>query len=98
MTDTPDVASTANTGELVIITGPEWQGRAIEISGRDSAARRQVRVLRRRGAGAPLFSAVFPRLPAGLYTLWRDAAESAGTVVVAAAMVTELEWWSPPPA
>ncbi|HEU5109279.1 MAG TPA: phospholipase [Micromonosporaceae bacterium] len=98
MTDTPQDADTANTGALVIITGPEWKGRAIEISRRDSTARRQVPVLQRRGPGTPLFSAVFPELPAGPYVIWRDTAESAGTVMVAAATVTELEWWSPPPA
>ena len=86
-----------NTGALVIITGPEWQGRPIEISRRDSSARRQVPVQRRRGPDMPSFSAVFPGLPAGPYVIWRDTTESAGTVVVAAATVTELEWWSPPP-
>jgi hypothetical protein len=86
-----------NTGALVIITGPEWQGRAIEISRRDSSARRHVPVLRRRGPDAPRFSAEFTALPAGAYVIWRDRTESAGTVVVAAATVTELEWWSPPP-
>jgi len=81
---------------LVIITGPEWQGHEIMISGRDPAARRGVPVRRRRGEDGLRYTAVFPALPAGAYTIWRDR-ESAGTVVVAAASVTELEWWAPPP-
>jgi hypothetical protein len=86
-----------NVGELVIITGPEWQGRRIEISRRDSATRTRVPVRQREGAAGSRYTAVFPALPAGPYVLWRDPTEPAGTVVVAAATVTELEWWSPPP-
>jgi hypothetical protein len=84
-------------GSLVIITGPEWHGREFGVSGPDSATCRRVPVLPRRSADESRYAAVFPALPAGPYVLWRDRTERLGTVVVAPATVTELEWWSPPP-
>jgi len=86
-------------GALVIATGPEWHGREIEISARDSdpTVRTHVAVRARQVGDGVRYTAVFPTLPAGAYVLWRDATEPAGAVVVAAATVTEVDWGPPPP-
>lgn len=85
-------------GALVVITGPEWRGREIEISPRDRepAVRTHVAVRERQMSDGVRYAAVFPALPAGPYVLWRGPGEPAGTVLVAPATVTELEWWARP--
>jgi len=87
------------TGSLVIATGPEWHGREIQISARnaDPAVRARVAVRASQVRDGVHYTAVFPALPAGAYVLWRDTTEPAVAVVVAAATVTEVDWWSPPP-
>lgn len=87
-----------NTGALVIVTGPEWHGREIEISPKDqdTQTRTHVAVRERHISSGVRYSAVFPALPAGPYTIWRTRTEPAGTVVVAGATVTEIEWWQLP--
>jgi hypothetical protein len=87
-----------NTGALVIVTGPEWHGREIEISPKDQVAqtRTHVAVRARHVSSGVRYSAVFPALPAGPYIIWRTPTEPAGTVVVAGATVTEIEWWQLP--
>lgn len=87
-----------NTGALVIVTGPEWQGREIEVSpkGQDPPVRTHVAVRPRHVEGGVRYTAVFPALPAGAYIIWRNETEPAGTVVVAGATVTEIEWWQGP--
>jgi hypothetical protein len=90
-----------NTGALVIVTGPEWHGKEIEISPRDAderdqSARTHVAVRERHVADGTRYTAVFPALPAGAYVIWRSPTEQAGTVVVAGATVTEIEWWPSP--
>jgi hypothetical protein len=86
------------TGALVIATGPEWHGREIEISRKDQEppVRTRVAVRERRVSGGVRYTAVFPALSAGAYLIWRTATEAAGAVVVAAATVTEVDWWPPP--
>lgn len=87
-----------NTGALVIVTGPEWHGREIEISPKDQdpSVRTHVAVRARHVASGVRYTAVFPALPAGAYVIWRTPTEMAGTVVVAGATVTEIEWWQLP--
>ncbi|GFJ88575.1 phospholipase [Phytohabitans rumicis] len=87
-----------NTGALVIVTGPEWHGHEIEISpkGQDPSVRQHVAVRDRHVADGVRYTAVFPALPAGAYVIWRNETEEAGTVVVAGATVTEIEWWPRP--
>ncbi|BCB88074.1 phospholipase [Phytohabitans suffuscus] len=87
-----------NTGALIIVTGPEWHGREIEISPKDQdpPLRTHVAVRARHVSSGTRYSAVFPALPAGPYVIWRTPTEPAGTVVVAGAAVTEIEWWQQP--
>ncbi|MFC0529549.1 phospholipase [Phytohabitans kaempferiae] len=87
-----------NTGALVVVTGPEWSGREIEISTKDQdpLARTRAAVRARHTGAGTRYTAVFPTLPAGPYVIWRTATEPAGTVVVAGASVTEIEWWQLP--
>jgi hypothetical protein len=88
----------ADTGALIISTGPEWHGREIEISPKDKepAVRTHVAVRARHVRGGVRYTAVFPTLPAGPYVLWRNQSEAAGAVVVAGATVTEVDWWAAP--
>lgn len=86
-----------NTGALVIVTGPEWHGREIEVTPKDQPGKRtHVAVRERHVSSGVRYSAVFPALPAGPYVIWRTPTEAAGTVVVAGAAVTEIEWWQTP--
>jgi len=87
-----------NTGALIIVTGPEWDGREIEISPKDQdpTVRTHVAVRARHVSSGVRYSAVFPTLPAGPYVIWRTPTEPAGTVVVPGAAVTEIEWWQQP--
>ena len=42
--------------------------------------------------GRTLYGAVYPALPAGEYTVWRDATTPAGTVTIRGAHITEFTW------
>lgn len=85
-------------GALIIITGPEWHGKEIEISAQDQdqPVRTHVAVRERPLPNGVQYCAVFPSLPAGPYVIWRTPTEPGGTVVVAPATVTELELWARP--
>lgn len=85
-------------GALIITTGPEWHGREIEISrkGDEPEVRTHVAVRARHVAGGVRYTAVYPSLASGAYVIWRNETEPAGTVVVAGATVTEIEWWQQP--
>ncbi|MCW6005141.1 phospholipase [Micromonospora sp. CPCC 205371] len=88
----------ADVGALIITTGPEWHGHEIEISRKGDVpeVRTHVAVRARKVSGGVRYTAVFPSLPAGAYVIWRNETEPAGTVVVAGATVTEIEWWPQP--
>lgn len=78
-------------GALVIHTGPELGEREIEISpGTDRDAPRSHNVVHaRRGPGTIAYTAVFPSVPAGDYTVWRDAHAPHATVTIHGGQVTE---------
>ncbi len=79
-------------GALVLYAPPELCGTEIEIS-REGAPRTHSLIRERRIAGgAPVYAAVYPGLPKGEYTIWRDADSPAGTVVVEGGRVTDFEW------
>src|SRR5439155_22906879 len=81
----------ASTGCLVPLPGPAELGREIEI-GTAGSPRTHVAVRARHVNGRTLYGAVYPALPAGEYTVWRDATTPAGTVTIRGAHITEFTW------
>nr|MDT0659229.1 phospholipase [Micromonospora sp. DSM 115978] len=83
-----------DTGALIIYTGQEWHGREIEISlvGSAGGPRTHSAVRERRVRDGVFFSAVYPELPAGTYTVWRDGLAVAGEVTVPGGGVVEFAW------
>ena len=45
--------------------------------------------------GGTRYAAVYPSLPAGLYTVWRDERSPAATVTVAGGQVSSCDWPNP---
>lgn len=83
----------ADTGGLVIYTGPELRGREIEISpcGED-ALRVHTDVAERRVNGRTLYAAVYLPMPAGEYTIWGPDPDAPTVVTITAETVTEVDW------
>ncbi len=84
-------------GALVLRTGPDANGREIEISpaGCPSGHRTHSQVRAREVPSGTQYAAVYPGLPAGDYTVWLDARTPASEVTVAEAAVTTA-WWPEP--
>ena len=80
-------------GALVIHTGPELDHAEIELSpvGFDHQ-RFHNQVHPRRLPDGVRHNAVFPRVHAGDYTVWRDHSTIHGTVHIAGGHVTEYTW------
>jgi hypothetical protein len=81
-------------GALVIHTAKEQCELEIEISpgGSATAPRSHNQVHARHNRHGTTYSAVFPSVPQGEYTVWRGAAERQGSVVVRSGQVTEFHW------
>jgi hypothetical protein len=81
-------------GALVIHTGPELDEAEIEISpGRDATVRRSHnQVHARRSGQGTTYSAVFPSVPAGEYTVWHHDGTPQGWVAIRGGQVTEHHW------
>lgn len=84
-------------GALVLYTGAEDDDAEIEISpGTDpGAARSHNQVHPRRTRAGVIYSAVYPALVEGEYTIWRDQHTREGTVTVRGAQVTEYHLSAP---
>jgi len=84
----------ADTGALILHAPAELNGVEIEISpdGVRNAARTHSRVRERRVGSAVGHAAVYPAVPAGSYTIWRDAASPAATVTITGGSVTSSRW------
>jgi hypothetical protein len=81
-----------NIGALVLYAPAELRGTEIDIS-REGAPRTHSLVRERRiGTEPPIYAAVYPGLPAGEYTIWREANTPAGTVTVEGGQVASFEW------
>ncbi|HWM03319.1 MAG TPA: hypothetical protein VNP92_13385 [Actinophytocola sp.] len=80
-------------GALVIHTGPELREREIEISpATDLRAKRSHNVVHaRRGGDRVAYTAVFPAVPAGDYTVWHHDGSVHATITVRGGEVTQLE-------
>ena len=85
----------ADIGALVIHTLAGLCGTEIEIS-RAGAARTHSLVRERRLPGAaPIYAAVYPGLPAGEYTIWRDPVTPAATIAIKGGQVADYTWSGP---
>jgi hypothetical protein len=78
-------------GALVLYTGAEDDAAEIDISpGSDPAApRSHNQVHPRRAPAGTIYSAVYPALTAGTYTIWRDAHTPEATIAIRGGQVTE---------
>ncbi|WP_406077329.1 phospholipase [Micromonospora sp. NBC_00858] len=79
------------TGALIVYTGQDLLGREIEIS-RDGAQRTHSAVRERRVRDGSFHTAVYPDLPAAIYTVWWDDDVRVGTVSVHGGGIAEFVW------
>lgn len=89
----------AGIGALILYTPPGLDGEEIEISRDDEpgtpgpkAARTHSRVRPRPVPGATKYAAVYPGLPAGHYTIWRDEHTPATAATVTGGQVSSCYW------
>lgn len=81
-----------DVGALIVYTNPALRGREIDVSPKENAARRtHVEALERRWNGRAVVAAVFPALPAGEYSLWRDVLTDDAVTIIGGA-VAEVDW------
>jgi hypothetical protein len=80
-----------DVGALVIHTGPEWAETEIELSPVAATNRSHNVVHARHNRHGVQHSAVFPQVPAGTYTVWRDAVTPHGIVTVTGGQVAEYQ-------
>ena len=83
-------------GALIIITPARMAGAEIDVSPVHEPAGRTHAVVRERRLGpASCHAAVYPALPAGEYTIWRDPGHAAGTVRIDGGAATSYRWAEP---
>jgi hypothetical protein len=83
----------ADTGALILHTPASMDGDEIEISRTGAAAVRTHSQVRERRTGSSVrYAAVYPDLPAGDYTIWRDPATPATAVTIAGGGITSVHW------
>jgi len=84
----------AGIGALILYTPPGLDGEEIEISRDDEpgAKRTHSRVRPRPLPGATKYAAVYPGLPAGHYTIWRDEHTPATAATVTGGQVSSCYW------
>ncbi len=81
-------------GVLVLHAPAELHGQEIEISKSSPADfhRTHSLVRERRTASGVGFAAVYPGVPAGEYTIWRDPDTPAGMVTITGGQVSRFDW------
>jgi hypothetical protein len=81
-------------GALILAVPAELNGAEIEISqhGSPDAVRTHSQVRERPSATGTVYAAVYPGLPEGQYTIWRDADTVAGTIEVTGGQVATFDW------
>jgi hypothetical protein len=84
----------AGIGALILYTPPGLDGEEIEISrdGEPGAKRTHSRVRPRPVPGATTYAAVYPGLPEGRYTIWRDEQTPATAATVTGGQVSSCYW------
>ena len=82
------------TGALILYTPAGLNGAEIEISpaGAPDGARTHSRVRERRTGGGVRYAAVYPGVPEGRYTIWRDAGRPAATVTITGGSIASCHW------
>ncbi len=68
----------------------------ISLNGCADAPRTHSRVRERRASTDAAYAAVYPGLPAGVYTIWRDATTSVATFTIIGGHVTSQNWPAEP--
>jgi hypothetical protein len=83
-----------NVGALVIYANAALREAEIEISPGDNpeSPRSHNQVHARQNRHGISYTAVFPAVPAGSYTVWRHSGEAQGTVTIHGGQVTEHHW------
>jgi hypothetical protein len=84
-------------GALVLHTPPDLHGHEIEISPTaanvdDISARTHSLVRERHTANRTVYAAVYPVLPEGDYTVWREDGAPVGQVVIRGGHATQFRW------
>ena len=81
-------------GVLVLHTPAELHGQEIEItrSAPGASFHTHSLVRERHTETGVSFAAVYPGVPAGKYTVWRDPDTAAGTVTIEGGQVTRFTW------
>jgi hypothetical protein len=84
----------AGVGALLLQVPPELNGREIEISraGSPAAPRTHAQVRERPGGRGRCYSALYPGLAAGTYSVWRDEVTVATTVTVTGGQIACCSW------
>ncbi len=84
----------ADTGALILYAPAGLNGLEIEISpnGAPDGARTHSRVRERRAGAVVRYAAVYPSVPAGCYTVWRDDGRPAATVTITGGTITSCQW------
>jgi len=82
-------------GALVLYVPAELDGAEIEISADGATSRIHSAVRPRNVAGGTQHAAVYPGLPPGGYTIWRDSSTPGGIVHISGGRVTAARWVMP---
>jgi len=81
-----------DVGVLVLRTPAELHGSEIEISPVTGGGRTHSMVRERVTAAGTSYAAVYPGVPVGQYTVWRDSGTPAGTVTITGGQVATFHW------
>jgi hypothetical protein len=84
----------AGIGALILYTPPGLDGAEIEVSRQDdpAAPRTHSQVRKRPMTTTTAYAALYPSLPAGRYTIWRDQHRPAATATITSGQVTSCHW------
>jgi len=85
----------ADIGALILYTPADLDGAEIEISRDDlppGAHRTHSQVRQRHMPSAVIYAAVYPGVPEGHYTIWRDEHTPATTATITGGHVTSSHW------